>query len=315
MAAGETRRTLADAYLRRWRELHPTLRGTVWVTLAALAFTVMGALIKTLGARLDSFEIAFFRCFFALLVTLPFALREGPAAFKTNRLSVHMGRALVGIAAMFCGYYGFTKLELADATTIGFTRALFAIPFAVLFLGEIVRAPRWSATIAGFIGVIVMMRPGGEGPVFAMLVALAGAAFTAGSIVFVKKLSATENPVTILLYFNFTTTLISFPTIFPVWVTPTPAEFVLLGLVAAFAGVGQFCTIRGYGIAEASALVPFGYGRLVFALLLGFLFWGEIPDLWSLAGAAIIIGSTLFIGLREARGKRPPASEPAPPGA
>lgn len=306
MKTPENWRALESAFLRRWDELPVTIRGAVWATLAALSFTLMAAVIKSLGARLDSFEIAFFRCLFALAVTLPFALREGPAAFRTDRLGVHMGRALVGIGAMFCGYYGITKLELADATTIGFTRALFMIPFAVLFLGEKIRAARWTATVLGFIGVVVMMRPGGGGPLFAMFVALAGAAFTAGSIVFVKKLAQTENPVTILLYFNFTTTLLSFPAALPVWTTPHLAELVLLGVVAALAGLGQFCTIRGYGIAEASALVPFGYGRLVFALFLGFVFWGEIPDSWSVAGAVIIIVSTLFIGLREARGKAPP---------
>lgn len=307
MTAREDYRAFEAAFLSRWRELPAAIRGAVWVTLAALSFTAMAAVIKTLGARLDSFEIAFFRCLFALAVTLPFALREGPAAFKTNRLSAHMARALVGLGAMFCGYYGITKLELADATTIGFTRALFMIPFAVLFLGERIRAARWIATVAGFIGVLVMMRPGGGGPLFAMSVALLGAAFTAGGIVYIKKLAQTENPVTILLYFNFTTTLLSFPTVIPVWLTPDLTELVLLGFVAALAGAGQFCTIRGYGIAEASALVPFGYGRLVFAAALGFVFWGEVPDRWSLAGAAIIIASTLFIGLREARGKTPPA--------
>ena len=307
-------RRFRAAFEARWDELPATIRGTVWVTLAALSFTCMAAVIKTLGARLDSFEIAFFRCLFALAVTLPFALREGPSAFRTNVLGLQMGRALVGIAAMFCGYYGITKLELADATTIGFTRALFMIPLAVLFLGEKIRAARWIATIVGFAGVVVMMRPGGGGPIFAMFAALAGAFFTAGSIVFVKKLAERENPVTILLYFNFTTTLISLPTIFPVWVTPALHELVLLALVASLAGLGQFCTIRGYGIAEASALVPFGYGRLVFALALGFIFWGEVPDVWSLGGAAIIIASTLFIGLREARGKTPPEPASTPGG-
>jgi len=304
-------RRLKTAFRLRWDGLPATIRGTVWVTLAALSFTCMAAIIKTLGARLDSFEIAFFRCLFALAVTLPFALREGPAAFRTNVLALQMGRAAVGLGAMFCGYYGITKLELADATTIGFTRALFMIPLAVLFLGEKIRAARWIATVAGFAGVIVMMRPAGGAPLFPMLIALAGALFTAAGIVLVKKLAERENPVTILLYFNFTTTLVSLPTVFPVWITPRLHELVLLALVAGFAGAGQLCTIRGYGIAEASALVPFGYGRLVFALALGFVFWGEIPDIWSLTGAAIIIASTLFIGLREARGKRPP--EPSAP--
>lgn len=309
--APERIRAYAAALVRRWDLLPVNIRGSIWVTLAALTFTLMAGVIKTLGARLDSFEISFFRCLFALIVTFPFALREGPAAFRTQHLGLHLARAGVGVLAMFCGYYGITKLPLADVTTIGFTRALFMIPLAVLFLGEKVHLARWTATAAGFIGVLVMLRPGGEGPVFAVLVALAAAAFTAGGIVLIKKLSETEHPVTILVFYNFATTLVSFPTIFPVWTAPTLRELVLLGVVAALAGIGQFCTIRGYADSEASAVVAFGYSRMIFALGIGFLIWGEIPDLWSLGGAAIIVASTLFIGLREARRKT--LREAAPP--
>lgn len=290
--------------LARFEAVPVNLRGAAWVTLSATSFTMMAGVIKHLGSNLDSFEISFFRCVFALIVTLPFALREGPAALRTKRPLVHIGRAAVGMLAMFSGYYGITKLPLADATTIGFTRALFMIPLAVVFLGERVQAARWIATILGFVGVIVMMRPGGEGPLWASFVALAGALFTAAGIVFVKKLAATEHPATILVFYNFATTLMSFPTILPHWVTPDLRQLMLLAIVAGLAGVGQFCTIRGYAIAEASAVVPFGYARLVFAGLIGFLFWGEVPDAWSLAGATIVLGSTLFIALREARRRR-----------
>ena len=310
--AFDSLRETETALLRRWQALPENIRGAVWITLAALSFTLMAAVIKALGSRLDSFEIAFFRCVFALAVTFPFLLREGDAAFRTQRLGLHIGRAAVGVVAMFCGYYGITKLPLADATVIGFTRALFMIPLAVLFLGERAQVARWSAAAVGFLGVLVMLRPGGNGPVFAVVIALLGGAFTAMGIVQVKKLAETEHPATILVFYNFATTLVSLPIVFLVWITPTLSELVLLGLVAALAGAGQFCTIRGYGIAEASAVVPFGYSRMVFAPLLGLAFWGETPGGWSLAGGAIIIGSTLFIALREARRRRPPRLPAAP---
>jgi len=312
--ARESLRQARAAWLRRWEAWPHNLRGAAWIVLAALSFSLMAAAIKTLGSRLDSFEIAFFRCLFALAVTFPFLLREGGAAFRTQRLGLHLARAGTGVMAMFCGYYGITKLPLADATVIGFTRALFMIPLAVLFLGERVQSARWSAVAVGFLGVLVMLRPGGEGPAFPLLVAFLGAGFTAGSIVLVKKLAATEHPATILVFYNFATTLVSFPTAIAVWATPSAAELVLLALVATLAGAGQFCTIRGYGIAEASAVVPFGYSRMIFAPALGLLFWGEIPDSWSFAGGGIIIASTLFIGLREARLRRRAAAGARPPG-
>jgi drug/metabolite transporter (DMT)-like permease len=297
---------------RRFEAYPPNVQGAAWITLSALCFTVMGSLIKFLGGAIHSFEIAFLRCVIAFVFTLPFCLRVGTPAFRTERLPAHLGRAAVGMLAMFCGYYGLTKLPLADATAISFTRGLFMILVAVLLLGERVPARRWVATALGFAGVLIMVRPQGGGPVFASAIALLGAAFVSAGIVFVKRLAATERPETILIYYNFTTTLLSLVPALAVWTTPTLAEFVLLGCVAALAGAGQFCTIRGYGIAEASAVAPFGYARLIFAALIGFVVFAEVPDRWSIAGAAIIAGCALYIALDEAKLRRRGGAGPKP---
>lgn len=310
-------RALAVAAERRWARLPANLRGAVWITLASLAFTFMAATIKTLGPGMSSFEIAFFRCLIGLVITLPFCLRAGSAAFATRRPGMHFGRATAGVSAVFCGYYGITHLALADVTAISFTKTLFMILLAVLFLNETVHRRRWTATAIGFTGVLIMLRPGGEGPAFATLVALAGAASVSAGIVFVKKLARTEKPVTILFYYGVISTLVSFPPAAYVWKTPAIEELALLILVAALAVTGQFLAIRGYGAGEVTAVVPFGYMRLVFAGLVGFALFAEVPDAWSLAGAAVIAASTLYIGLREAKqGRRPAAAEPdavAPP--
>jgi drug/metabolite transporter (DMT)-like permease len=305
---------------RRLEAHPPNVQGAVWITLSALCFTFMGSLIKFLGGTIHSFEIAFLRCVIAFVFTLPFCLRVGTPAFRTERWPTHLGRAAVGMIAMFCGYYGLTKLPLADATAISFTRGLFMILLAVLLLGERVPARRWIATALGFAGVLIMVRPQGGGPVFASVVALLGAAFVSAGMVFIKKLAASERPETILIYYNFTTMLLSLPPALAVWTTPSLAELVLLGLVAALAGAGQFCTIRGYGVAEASAVAPFGYARLIFAALIGFVAFAEVPDRWSIGGAVIIAGSALYIALDEARlrrrggaGRQPAPQPPAGP--
>jgi len=299
------------ALARRWTALPGNVRGAVWITLSALSFTLMAAVIKLLGAALSSFEIAFFRSLFGLAFTLPFCLKAGPAAFATRRLPMHLGRAACGVTAMFGGYYGITHLPLADATAIGFTKTLFMIVLAVLFLGERVRRRRWMATAAGFAGAVLMLRPGGEGPVFAVLAALAGAAAVSGSVVFVKKLTASERPATILFYYGVISTLVAALPAAAVWRTPSMGELALLATVAGFAVAGQFLAIRGYGAGEATAVMPFGYARLIFAGLIGFLFFAELPDAWSLAGAAVIVASTLYIGLREAaKGRRGPLGDP-----
>src|SRR3546814_16470131 len=131
-------------------------------------------MVKLVGARLDSLEIGFFRCAFGLATVLPFMLRGGTAAFRTERPMLHLFRGLLGTTAMFCSFYALTHLPLADATAIGFANTLFMIVLAVLFLGKTVRWRRWTATIVGFAGVLVMVGPGGHGVDLPVLAALFG---------------------------------------------------------------------------------------------------------------------------------------------
>ncbi len=310
-------RAVATAVIRAWERLPGNVQGAAWITASALTFTLMATTIKALGPHMTSFEIAFFRSLFGLCITLPFCLRAGIPGFATRRPALHLGRAAAGVSAMLCGYYGYIHLPLADAVAISFTKTLFMIVLAVLFLGESVHRRRWSATAVGFVGVLIMLRPGGGAPVVATLAALAGAASVSAGIVFVKKLSGTERPATILFYYGVIATLATLPPALLVWTPPDSQQLALLALLALLAVSGQFCAIRGYRVGEATALVPFGYSRLIFAAVIGFLLFAEVPDLWALAGAAVIALSTLYIGLREAiRGKRPASGEPgaqAPP--
>ena len=120
-------------------------------------FSAMTMVVKLLGGSFDSFQLAFFRALFGLFVILPFFFRYGLGLVRTRRLGLHLTRSICGAFAMLCGFYAITHLPLADAVSISYARALFLIPLAVLFLGEVVRLRRWSATALGFVGVIVMM--------------------------------------------------------------------------------------------------------------------------------------------------------------
>jgi drug/metabolite transporter (DMT)-like permease len=266
----------------------------------------LGALVTAVGARLDCFEIAFFRCAFGLLAIAPFVVgpylaQGGTALFLTGRPWMHLARALVGVAGMFCGFYAVTHMPLADATAISFTKPLFMIVLAVAFLGEQVRWRRWSATVVGFMGVLIIMRPGTDAFQPAALVALLGSFFIADVVVLVKKLSATERNVTILFYFAAITTVVAAVPAALVWTTPTWRELAFLVLVGIAATLGQACSLRAYRAGEATAVVPFDYARLIFATLYGYLFFAELPDLWSYVGAAVLIASTLYIALRDIR--------------
>lgn len=282
------------------------LEGALWMIASGIVFSAQGAIVKLLGMRLDSFEIAFFRCVFGLLVVLPFVFRGGTALFLTGRPGLHVMRALVGVSGMFCGMYALTRLPLADATAISFAKPLFAVVLAATFLGELVGWRRWTATAAGFVGVVVIVRPGSQTFELAHVAALLGAFLVADVIVLVKKLQGSEKNATIMAYFGIVTSIASLGPALLVWQTPTWTELALLAGIGATASSGQWMALKAFRAAEASAVVPYDYLRLVFAILYGWLFFAEMPDGWTLAGSAILIGATLYIAYREIRlGKSP----------
>jgi drug/metabolite transporter (DMT)-like permease len=283
-----------------WRGLPANLRGAGWIIVASAIYSGQALIVKTLGQRLDPFEIAFFRCAFGLVAVIPFLY--GTRGWTiSGKPWMHVLRSIVGVSGMFCGFYAVTHLPLATATAISFTKPLFLIVLAVFFLGEVVRWRRWTATAVGFLGVLIVVRPGGEVFSYAMLIALLGSFFIADVTVLVKKLSETDRNVTILFYFGVITTIVSAVPAFFVWQNPNSFEWSLLVLVGATAALGQYCSLRSFRIAEATAVMPFDYTRLLFAGLFGYLFFAEVPDRWTLLGIAVLIGSTLYIAQREMR--------------
>jgi drug/metabolite transporter (DMT)-like permease len=290
----------------RLSSLPANAQGALWVALSALLFTSMSAVVKNLGAHLDSFQLAFLRASIGFVLILPFAFRAGPAIFRTCRLRMHLTRGVCGSIGLMCGFYALTHLSLADATAIGFTKPLFLIVLAALVLRETIRARRWSATAAGFLGVLIMLRPGDGVLEPAALVALLGALAAATVSLLIKRLSASEASLTIMLYLGLVSIVTTgIPAAF-VWQTPTLPELAWMLLAAALASSAQICMIRGFRIGEASALAPLEYLKLPLAALYGYLLFAELPDLYTMLGALLIVLSTLYIGHREAQlGRRP----------
>lgn len=286
--------------LARLALLPVNVRGALWVLCAAVLFTAMGTLVKLLAAHFDSFQLAFFRALFGLLAVVPFMWRLGLAGLGSRRLPLHLARGVTGAATMLCGFYALTHLSYADAVSFSYARTLFLIPLAVLFLAEVVRVRRWAATAAGFAGVVVMLRPGGELEL-ATLVALLGAFLAAVTTVMIKKLAETERPELLIFYFGVISTLATVGPAVAVWKQPSLAELAVMLLTGACGAGGQYCMIRGYRIGEATAVIPFDYSRLLFAGVIGVILFAEYPDAWTLTGAAVIVASTLYIALREAR--------------
>lgn len=283
-----------------WTALSANMRGAIWVVAAAVFFSAMAALAKFLGGRFDSMQVAFFRALTGLVFILPFLLSASAPRFVARKPLMLVLRGASSGLAMLCGFYALTHLPLADATAITFVRALFLVPLAVLILHETVGVRRISATTVGFIGVLIMVNPAGEISV-ASLVALAGAALVALSVVLVKMLTRTESTLTLLFYSGVFGMLFTAVPAAYVWRTPGLTDLSLL-MVMGVAGVaGHACFIRAYAIADATALAPLDYTRLLFAGLIGYLFFAEVPGPRTALGAAIIVASTFYITYREAK--------------
>ena len=284
-----------------WLALPGNARGALWMVASGVVFTVMALMIKLLGTRLDSFQIAFFRCLIGLLAIMPIVAGYGLSSLRTRSLGIHLLRGLGGLVAMFASYYAIARMPLASYTALSFTKPLFSTVLAVIILHEAVRWRRWTATLIGFIGVLVMVRPGAGTFDTAALFALADSLSIAFLVTLVKRLPPTETTLVMLFYFGVFSTAASLPPALLVWRTPTLAELALLVGIGVLGVLAQSCWIRAYRAGEASAVAPFDYLRLLLAAVAGFIAFGELIDRWEVAGAAVIVVSTVYIARRETR--------------
>ncbi len=283
------------------RGLPPNVQGALWLVSGGFIFTCNGVMIRLLSEQVESIQTAFFRAFFSVLLLAPMILSGKVRPWHSTRKTGHFWRTLMGTVSMVLGFYAVSMLPLADATALGFSQPLFSVCVAALVVGEKVRWRRWSATIVGFIGVLVMVRPGAGTLQPGALVALANAATVAFSILLVKRLSDSETPLMILTQFAlWSTLLLAVPAIW-VWRWPDAWGWTLAVGVSASATVGQYFWVQAFKAGEMSAVAPFEYLRLPFAVFMGWLIWGQMPEIWTYVGAAIVIGSALYIAQREAQ--------------
>jgi len=304
------------------RQSRPVVGIALKVT-SALLFTVMVTLIKLLGDRVPSGEIVFARNFFGLVPVLAMIVLRGEigTAFRTHRPLGHFGRAIAGTGAMLLWFESISRLPLADATAISYAAPLITLVLAVLLLGERVRTTRWLAVGLGLVGVLVVLSPhlagmdGGEREALGALSAATAAFFMAFAMIFIRTLTGTEATATIVVYFTLASTVLSLLTLPFGWVVPSAGDATLLVFVGLIGGVAQLFLTHAYRYADASVIAPFEYTTMLWALVVGFVLFAEVPSLVVLAGAAIIVAAGLAIILRESRLgiRRPERSEAAPP--
>ena len=298
------------------RRLPPNVQGALWLVAGGFIFTSTSAMIRLLSSQIESVQTAFFRAVISVILLLPMMLAGRVRPWHSKRIAGHFWRTVMGTTSMVLGFYAVSLLPLADATAISFSQPLFSVLVAALIAGEKVRWRRWSATVVGFIGVLIMVRPGEGSLQFGALVALANAATVSLSILLVKRLSDSETPLMILTQFAIFSTLLLAPPAIWVWRWPDLWGWVLAVGVALSATVGQYFWVQAFKAGEMSAVAPFEYLRLPFAVFVGWLIWSETPVIWTYVGAAIVIASALYIAHREAelarQRRRAAAVSPSP---
>jgi drug/metabolite transporter (DMT)-like permease len=281
-----------------------------WMLLAGATGGLMNVVIRTGAAELDPLEVVFFRNLFALVFLLPWIATSGAAMLRTRKIGFYTLRALVAFISMVTWFTGIALVPLSTATALNFTAPLFATMGAALVLKEKVRARRWSAIAAGFVGVVVILRPFGPVDANTLLILLSAATAAMGSIT-VKFLLRTETPAAIVTYMVLYLTPVSLiPALF-VWTWPSPEMWGWMVLLGLFGVAAHFCMARALSVADASAVAPFEFMRLPYAALLGWIFFGETTDAWTWVGAAIIAGSSAYVAHREAKLARAATIAPA----
>ena len=284
--------------------LAPNGRGALWMVASALGFTAMTTLIKYLGEDYPAALQTFYRQLAGFVILAPVILRRRSAAFATTRPGILIFRSAAGTIAVMLSFYAFQKMPLADANALSFTRTLWLVPLAFFVVKEPVGPLRIGAAVVGFLGVLLMIRPGGDGqfhiglPAMAML---ASSFLLALTITGMKVMTKDHSP-TVLLVWSATLGLVmALPGAFLDWRWPEPVDLALLGLMGVLGTITQGCYIKGMAIGDAAAMAPIDYTRLVFTVIVGLTLFHEVPSVWTVAGAAVVVGSTLFITWREAQ--------------
>ena len=301
---------------QRLSALPPPIAAALWMLGASLLFAGLSAVIRYLGQRMHPFEVAFFRNLFGLAFMLPWLMRIGFGILRTQRFGMYLSRSALSLVSMLCWFSALPMLPFEQAVALSFTAPLFATMGAALILRETVRARRWTATVLGFVGVLVILRPGlshsAGGADFISLgafLAISSAMLSAGLTLIVKDLARTEASDAVVTYMVLLLTPMSLAPALFVWQWPPLAIWPLLLAMGALGSAGHMCYMRSLARADASAVMPYDYTRLLFAALLGYLAFAEVPDIWTWIGAALIAGSAIYIAHRESLHKQSTAAE------
>ena len=296
--------------MERFDRLPDNLKGATVLMFAAMVFALMVALIKLAGERLPVTQILFLRQLGMLAILTPALLRGFPDILRTERLGLQLARIVFALIAMLAGFTAVINMPLADATALGFAKSFFVTVFAIYLLHEHVGMHRWLAVAFGFIGVIVMLKPGTDGFTLYGLYAVIGAASAGFVMVIIRLLSRTEPSNTILAFQVLGVGIVMAIPAYWQWLDPTATEWLILIGIGFVSYIAQKANIYAYKYGEASMLASLDYVRLIYATALGWVLFGQLPQTATWVGAGIIVLASIYTIHREAKRQQSLARDP-----
>jgi drug/metabolite transporter (DMT)-like permease len=278
------------------------LRAVIWITAAMALFAVLAACSRKAALMgMHPLQVVFLRNLSATLFLMPMLMVRGRSLLRSNAIHLYGVRVGISIFSMTAWFYALALIPVAEVTAIGFLAPLFGTLGAVAFLGEKVRIRRLTALVIGFLGAMIILRPGTESFGFGQACAIFNAMSSGLVTVLLKQLSSEDDSGKIVF---LTTILMVPPTLIPalfVWEAPGPEYAPVILTIGFTAVLGHYCLMRGFASTEASLVMTFDFSRLPFAVLIGWWMFGEVTDIWTWVGAAIIFASAVYITRREAK--------------
>ncbi len=276
------------------------VKGAFYMILSAFCFAITAGLIRYATREVHPFEAAFLRSFSGLIFMLPLVMRGGLAKISIKRPRLHILRGIISGIGTLMWSSALAVLPVGEAVALNFTAPLFATMMAPFVLHEVVRARRWIACVLGFVGVLIMLRPGLEVISVGALLSIGSAATIACNMLIIRIISQEDNARTVVFTFSIFTSIVTLlPALF-VWETPSWEMLIALVLCGLLATLAHLLLTRAMSIAEMSAIAPLDFVRLLFAAGIGFIWFSEVPDIWTALGAMVITGSAVYIARREA---------------
>jgi drug/metabolite transporter (DMT)-like permease len=269
-------------------------RGALYMVGSALLFAGMGLMVKLASRSLPNVVVVFIRSLISLLAVLPWVLRHGRGGLRTRHFTEHLVRGVFGLAVMYCFFFALAHMRLADAVLLNYSVPLFIPLVESAWLGEPFPARLWGPILLGFLGIVVVLRPGPGLFEPVALIGLSSACFAAIAQVGVRRLTRTEPVVRILFYFGLVSTVLSAIPAWRFWRSPSGSVWLILLALGVLATAGQLFLTRAYAHAPASRVGPFIYTAVIFAGLIDWLFFAKLPDAFSVAGTALVAAAGIL---------------------